>query len=118
MFKYAIPALTLLPAVPAHAATFSCTGGILGYPVYLTGNISGAKVVGSANIKVTKSGQLLQQGNSPVTSSTFVANQRLSFVTQDAHSKIGVDTVYGNGTYTGTMAINSDQGNTSVTATC
>lgn len=108
----------LLLSAPAHAASFSCTGGILDYAFLLTGSIAGNKVPGPAHMRVTKGGNLLQQGDSAVVSSSFVANHSFGVQTRDAHSQITVTTSFSGGSYDGTMAINSDQGNTSVATRC
>jgi hypothetical protein len=123
MFKSALVIAAFLATVPAQAdpaaAAFRCRGGVLNYGFTLTGTIVGNRAVGQARIVVTQNGNVLRQGSAPVRSSSFLEGRSFSVVSQDAHARIEVQTAYQSpGVYTGTMAINSDQGNTSVSTIC
>lgn len=117
MLKSALAIAAILASAPAHAASFVCTGGIMDYAFRLSGHVSGARVIGATHVVVTKSGSLLRQGSAPA-SGTFLAGRSLSFVSQDPHARITVSASYQGGSYVGPMAISSDQGNVTVTATC
>jgi hypothetical protein len=119
MFKPIIALSAFLACGVCHAASFTCTASVVDYSFRLTGNISGARVIGSTRIVVNKGGRLLQQGSAPVRSSSFVAGRKLSVVSQDAHARVEVNaTGAGGNSYSGTMAIQSDQGNVNMSTSC
>jgi len=102
----------------AHAASFNCTAAILDYAFSVTGNLSGGKLSGPAVIYVTKGGSPLNRAALAVSQSQFADKQSLAFDAAYPHAKIQVNTRYQGGTYNGTLAIQSDQGNTNLGTVC
>jgi hypothetical protein len=112
-------AAALFTSLSANAAGFTCTGAVLDYVFNVTGSISGGRAIGSTHVLVTKAGQPLVNENAPVTSSSFVAGHSFNVTIEGPHGRMAVTSTFAGGnTYNGTMAIYTNQGNTSVGTSC
>ena len=124
MKKLIVSALALpvlFSSASALASGLVCNGSYIVYQVQVTANVRGAKVVGPGRVTVNGPGQS-QSVPMAIASSSFVAGNSLRFtgVSPDGQNRGTINAVYeaGSGSYNGTAAVVSTQGNFTTQVSC